>query len=118
MTREEAITMLEQHIARLEIAQGDAQLDPNEQEWQLLQDAKEETKELLQRVKAGDEAAIQEVSDLLEMGWKVAILHLLSLLLLERIWRNLDTVRHHENQRTTGHMGRCLQCCFDGSAGW
>ena len=56
MTREEAITMLEQQIARLEIAQGDAQLDPYEQEWQLLQDAKEETKELLQRVKAGDEA--------------------------------------------------------------
>ena len=68
MTREEAITTLEQHIARLGIAQGDAQLDPNEQEWQLLQDAKEETKELLQRIKAGDEAAIQEVSDLLEMG--------------------------------------------------
>ena len=68
MTREEAITKLEQHIARLEIAQGDAQLDPNEQEWQLLQDAKEESKELLERIKAGDEAAIQEVSDLLEMG--------------------------------------------------
>jgi uncharacterized protein YhaN len=43
-------------------------LIPNEAEWQLLQDAKEGTKELLQRIKAGDEAAIQEISDLLEMG--------------------------------------------------
>jgi uncharacterized coiled-coil DUF342 family protein len=68
MTREEAIAMLEQHIARLEIAQADPQVDPNEEEWQLLQDTKEEAKELLERVKAGDEAALQEVSYLLEMG--------------------------------------------------
>jgi len=68
MTREKAIAMLEQRIARLEIAQADPQLDPSEEEWRLLQDAKEETKELLQRIKSGDEAAIQEVSELLETG--------------------------------------------------
>jgi hypothetical protein len=54
--RVEAIAMLEQHIARLEIAQTDPQLDPSEAEWQLLQDAKEGSKKLLQRIKAGDEA--------------------------------------------------------------
>jgi hypothetical protein len=44
MNREEAITMLGQHIAKLEIAQTDPQIDPNEEEWQLLQDTKEEPK--------------------------------------------------------------------------
>lgn len=66
MTREDAIAILEQHIARLEIAQTDPQLDPNQEEWQLLQDAKEGAKGLLQRVKSGDESAIQEIDDLLE----------------------------------------------------
>jgi hypothetical protein len=66
MTREGAIAILEQHIARLEIAQTDPQRDPNEEEWQLLQDAKEGAKGLLQRVKAGDESAIQEIDNLLE----------------------------------------------------
>ena len=68
MTREKATAMLEQHIAKLEIAKTDPRVDPNEEEWQLLQDTKEEAKELLERVKAGDEAALQEVSYLLEMG--------------------------------------------------
>jgi prefoldin subunit 5 len=63
MNREEAITTLEQHIARLETALADLQKD-----CQSMQDAVEGTNELLQRVKAGDEAAIREVSDLLEMG--------------------------------------------------
>jgi hypothetical protein len=54
MNGKEAIAMLEQHIARLEITEA----DPNEEKWQLLTG-------LLQRVKAGDEAAIQEASDLL-----------------------------------------------------
>jgi hypothetical protein len=42
MTREAAIAMLEQQIARLEIAQTDPQIDPNEEEWELLQETKEE----------------------------------------------------------------------------
>ena len=66
MNREEITAILDQHIARLEIAQTDPQIDPNEEEWQLLQDAKGETKELLQRIKECDEAAIQEASDLLD----------------------------------------------------
>jgi hypothetical protein len=67
MTREEIISMLEQHIERLEYQQADPYVDPQDEDWQLKQDALEGTTGLLQRVKAGDEAAIQEVSDLLEM---------------------------------------------------
>jgi hypothetical protein len=64
MTREEVIAILEQHIKSLEYQQA----DPNEEDWQLIQDAKEGTTDLLKRVKAGDESAIQEIDDLLDMG--------------------------------------------------
>jgi len=59
MTREEAITTLEQHIARLERESE----WPGKEDQQFTQDALEGAKELLQRVKAGDKAAIQEVAD-------------------------------------------------------
>jgi hypothetical protein len=62
MTRDEIIAILEQHIKSLEYQQA----DPNEEDWQLIQDAKEGTTG--QRVKAGNESAIQEINDLLEMG--------------------------------------------------
>jgi ribosome assembly protein YihI (activator of Der GTPase) len=65
MNREEAITMLEQHIARLERV-SESTLGKEDQ--QFTQDAIDAAKELLERVKAGDEAAIQEVCDLLESG--------------------------------------------------
>jgi hypothetical protein len=68
MTREEIIATLEQHIARLENAQADPKLDPNEEDWQLIQDAKEGTTGLLERVREGDKAALREASDLLEIG--------------------------------------------------
>ena len=48
MTREELIAILEQHIKSLEYQQADPKLDPNEEDWQLIQDAKEGTKDLLQ----------------------------------------------------------------------
>ena len=67
MNREEMIAMLEQHIENLERVQADPQVDPQEDDWQLMQDALEGTVGLLQLLRAGDEAAIQEVSDLLEM---------------------------------------------------
>ena len=70
MNREEMIAMLEQHIERLELAQADPQADPQEEDWQLMQDALEGTTGLLQRVKAGDEAAIEKVSDLLSESSK------------------------------------------------
>jgi hypothetical protein len=63
MNREEAIAMLEQHIEKL-----DELVDAPEEDWQFLQDAKEGTTDLPRRVKAGDESALQEIDDLLEMG--------------------------------------------------
>jgi len=67
MNREEMIAMLEQHIENLERVQADPQVDPQDEDWQMMQDALEGATGLLQRVQEGDEAAIQEVSDLLEM---------------------------------------------------
>ena len=55
--------MLEQHIEKL-----DELVDAPEEDWQFLQDAKEGTTDLPRRVKAGDESALQEIDDLLEMG--------------------------------------------------
>lgn len=52
--------MLEQQIERLEHQQTDPQVDPNEEDWQLMQDAKEGTTGLLQRVKAGEEASTRQ----------------------------------------------------------
>jgi hypothetical protein len=66
MTRDEMILMLEQHIEAIERGQADPQVDPMEDDWQLMQDALEGTVRLLQQLKAGDKAAIQEVSHLLE----------------------------------------------------
>jgi len=68
MTREEMIAMLEQHIENLEHAQADPEVDPQDEDWQMMQDALEGATGLLQRVKQGDEAAVQEVSELLETG--------------------------------------------------
>jgi hypothetical protein len=68
MTRDEMISMLEQHIECLERGQADPQLDPMEDDWRLMQDALDGTVGLLQRLKAGDKAAIEEVSALLETG--------------------------------------------------
>ena len=68
MTREEMIAMLEQHIQNLEHAQADPEVDPQDEDWQMMQDALEGATGLLQRVQEGDEAAIQEVSELLETG--------------------------------------------------
>ena len=63
MNREEAIAMLEQHIEKL-----DELSDAPKEDRQFLQDAKEGTTDLLKRVNAGDESALQEIDDLLEMG--------------------------------------------------
>jgi hypothetical protein len=68
MTREVFIDMLEQHIARLESSQADPQVDPNEEDQQSIKDALDDAKEILERIKAGDEGAIQEASDLLKSG--------------------------------------------------
>ena len=62
MTREKIIAIQEQHIERL-----DELVDAPEEDWQFLQDAKEGTTDLLRRVKAGDESALQEIDDLLKM---------------------------------------------------
>jgi len=56
---------LEQLIATLESAQADPKVYPNEEDQQFIQDALEHATELLERIKAGDEAAIQEFSDLI-----------------------------------------------------
>jgi len=63
MTAEEIIAILEQHIEKL-----DELSDAPKEDRQFLQDAKEGTTDLLKRVKAGDESAIQEIDDLLDMG--------------------------------------------------
>ena len=56
--------MLEQHIARLE---QESESTLGREDDQFTQDALEGARELLERVEKGDEAAFQEVSDLLEM---------------------------------------------------
>jgi hypothetical protein len=63
MTTEEIIAILEHHIEKL-----DELSDAPKEDRQFLQDAKEGTTDLLKRVKAGDESALQEIDDLLEMG--------------------------------------------------
>jgi hypothetical protein len=63
MTAEEIIAILEQHIEKL-----DELSDAPKEDRQFLQDAKEGTTDLLKRVNAGDESALQEIDDLLEMG--------------------------------------------------
>ena len=73
MTREKAIAILEQRIEKLERAQANPTLGPEETggpevilDPEMIQEGLEQSKDLLQRVKAGDEAAIQEVSGLSE----------------------------------------------------
>jgi hypothetical protein len=68
MTREEIIAILERRIKSMEFAQVDPQVDPREKDQQFIHDALERAKETLERIKAGDEAAIQELSDLFERG--------------------------------------------------
>ena len=63
MTAEEIIAILEQHIEKL-----DELSNAPKEDRQFLQDAKEGTTDLLKRVNAGDESALQEIDDLLEMG--------------------------------------------------
>ena len=58
MNKEDAIAILEQRIGELERQKADPTVDP-----EMIQEGLEQFKDLLQRVKAGDEAAIQEVSD-------------------------------------------------------
>ena len=68
MTREKIIPILEQCIKRMEFAQADPQVDPNWEDQQFIDDALQEAKNLLERIKAGDDGAIQEASGLLGMG--------------------------------------------------
>jgi len=63
MTKEQIIAILEHHIEKL-----DELADAPKEDHQFLQDCKEGTTDLLKRVKAGDESALQEIDDLLEMG--------------------------------------------------
>jgi hypothetical protein len=68
MTREVIIAMLEQLIATLENSQADPQVDPNKEDQQSIQDVLDDGKGILERIKAGDEGALQEASHLLEIG--------------------------------------------------
>jgi hypothetical protein len=68
MSREEAISILEQYIKRMEFTQADPQVNPKWEDQQFIDDALQEAKNLLERIKAGDDGAIQEASDLLESG--------------------------------------------------
>jgi hypothetical protein len=67
MSREEIIPLLEQYIKRMEFAQADPQVNPMWGDQQFIDDAIQEAKNLLERIKAGDDGAIQEASDLLDM---------------------------------------------------
>ena len=73
MTREEIIPILEQYIKlqqyikRMEFAQADSQVDPKSEGQQVSDDALQEAKNLLERIKACDDGAIQEASDLLNI---------------------------------------------------
>jgi len=63
MSRKEAISILEQDIKRIELAQ----IEPQEDQ-QFIYDALQEAKNLLEQIsKAGDNGAIQEASDPLDM---------------------------------------------------
>ena len=68
MSREEAISILEQYIKRMEFAQADPKVNPKWEDQQFIDDTLQEAKNLLERIKAGDDGAIQEASDLLESG--------------------------------------------------
>ena len=68
MSRKEAISILEQDIKRMEFAQADPQVNPKWKDQQFIDDALQEAKNLLERIKAGDDGAIQEASGLLGMG--------------------------------------------------
>lgn len=48
--------------------QADPQVNPKWEDQQFIDDALQEAKNLLERIKAGDDGAIQEASDLLESG--------------------------------------------------
>jgi len=63
MSRKEAISILEQDIKRIELAQ----IEPQEDQ-QFIYDALQEAKNFLEQIsKAGDNEAIQESSDPLDM---------------------------------------------------
>jgi uncharacterized coiled-coil DUF342 family protein len=66
MSREVIIANLERYIKSLAFAQADAQVNPKWED-QLIDDALQEAKNLLERIKAGDDGAMQEASDLLDM---------------------------------------------------
>jgi hypothetical protein len=68
MAREKIIAILEQYIKRMEFAQAGPQVNPKWKDQQFIDDALQESKNLLERIKAGDDGAIQEASDLLESG--------------------------------------------------
>jgi hypothetical protein len=57
MNEEESIAMLEQHIESLELAR----VDPNEREQVFLDMTLTEARRLLERIQAGDKAAVQEI---------------------------------------------------------
>ena len=73
MTREEIIPILEQYtklkeyMKRMGLAQADSQVDPTSEGQQVIDDALQEAKNLLERIEAGDDGAIQEASDLLNI---------------------------------------------------
>jgi len=68
MTREEIIAILEHYIKRMAFAQADPQVNPKWKDQQFVDDALQEAKNLLERIQAGDDGAIQEASGLLDMG--------------------------------------------------
>jgi hypothetical protein len=63
VTREEIIAMLEQVIRTLEFGVMNRQVDPREKDQECTGSVLEETKELLVRVKAGDEEAFRQISE-------------------------------------------------------
>ena len=65
MTSEKIIPILEQYIKKMGFAQADSQVDPKSEDRQFIDDALQEAKNLLERIKAGDDGAIQEASDLI-----------------------------------------------------
>ncbi|HYY27120.1 MAG TPA: hypothetical protein VE860_04205 [Chthoniobacterales bacterium] len=63
MTKEEIIPMLEHYIKLLE--SGEETTDPREPEQQLLGLSLEEAKDCLERVRAGDEDLVEQISEIL-----------------------------------------------------
>jgi hypothetical protein len=72
MTKEEIIAGLERDIKGLEFAQVNSQVAPREEEQQRIDTALEETKELLEQIKAGDEELIQEISHILDRSGEIS----------------------------------------------